>query len=158
MSEIKRWPHYSGYRCLVKCDNCGVEAERKWAWAKRSIDHFCSKDCLYEHRRKNPDKQPNWKGGRRLKTDGYIAIKDHSHPNSAKDGYILEHRLVMSNHLKRPLETWEVVHHVDGDKANNKLDNLELLPKQSEHVVLQKMQVEIDGLRKEIKRLKKKYE
>lgn len=48
-----------------------------------------------------------------------------THSNGRK-GYVFEHRLVMARHLRRLLHPWEVVHHKDGDKANNKLNNLEL--------------------------------
>ena len=39
-----------------------------------------------------------------------------------------EHRLVMEKHLGRRLSRNEVVHHIDGDKRNNDLSNLEVLP------------------------------
>lgn len=39
---------------------------------------------------------------------------------------VLEHRLVMARHLERPLLSHETVHHKDGDRLNNNLDNLEL--------------------------------
>lgn len=38
-----------------------------------------------------------------------------------------EHRYIMQEHLGRKLERWEVVHHKDGNKRNNDIDNLELM-------------------------------
>ena len=43
------------------------------------------------------------------------------------------HRLVMEKELGRKLETHEVVHHIDRDKANNKIENLELFPSKGAH-------------------------
>lgn len=59
-------------------------------------------------------------------SDGYWAVKVPRHPNSRKDGYILAHRYVMSVVLGRPLSEDERVHHLDGNKLNNRPDNLEL--------------------------------
>lgn len=46
--------------------------------------------------------------------------------------YVLEHRAVMALHLGRPLNEGEMVHHLDGNRSNNKLENLRLL-KVSQH-------------------------
>ena len=43
------------------------------------------------------------------------------------------HRLVMEEHLGRKLKSSEVIHHIDGDKQNNKIDNLILFPTKSAH-------------------------
>ena len=50
-----------------------------------------------------------------------------NHPDATKNGYVLHHRVVMENHLGRRLYNCEVVHHKDGNKKNNTIDNLELL-------------------------------
>lgn len=69
----------------------------------------------------------NWKGGRIYHRNGYVLIRRPDHPNAYRDGYILEHRLVMSEVLGRPLESWEIVHHENGIKDDNRIENLELI-------------------------------
>lgn len=75
----------------------------------------------------------DWPGynprGRKVSTSqGYVLVYCPEHPNANKGGgkYIFEHRLVMSNYLQRPLTTDEVVHHINGNRADNRLENLEL--------------------------------
>jgi len=46
---------------------------------------------------------------------------------------VLHHRYVMQVAIGRPLKHYEVVHHIDGDKANNNIDNLELIVNNVEH-------------------------
>ena len=49
------------------------------------------------------------------------------HPNATKNGYVLLHRVIMENHLGRLLNTNEIVHHIDKNKKNNDISNLQLM-------------------------------
>lgn len=71
---------------------------------------------------------PAWKGGRRIdKRDGYVLIQRPGHPNARADGSILEHRLIMSEIIGRPLHKDEDVNHVNGIKHDNRPENLKLV-------------------------------
>ena len=70
-------------------------------------------------------------GGRILSQEGYVLLHIHFAPTEYHSlanirGYILEHRLVMSQVLGRPLTSTETVHHIDGNKQNNAAENLQL--------------------------------
>ena len=50
-----------------------------------------------------------------------------------KDGYVMEHRLVMAQSLGRLLMRTEVVHHIDHNPANNSINNLKLFTSNGQH-------------------------
>lgn len=82
---------------------------------------------------------PNWNGGRTRLATGYIQVRCTEHPHADPRGYVLEHRLVMERHIGRLLRREEVVHHVDGDNTNNRIENLQLLENQTEHALLHQL-------------------
>lgn len=67
-----------------------------------------------------------WKGGRRITKDGYVEIYMPGHPRVKANKCVSEHRLVMEHILGRFLFPQEFVHHKDGNRQNNKPENLEL--------------------------------
>ena len=65
-------------------------------------------------------------GARRIDNDGYIKLKLPDHVEAHNDGWAYEHRVVISDHLGRKLTKTENVHHINGDRHDNRLENLEL--------------------------------
>lgn len=79
------------------------------------------------------EKSPGWKGGKyTTKRDGYIYVYCPEHPFSKRNGkgnggYVLEHRLVIEKSIGRYLTKEEDVHHINGIKNDNRLENLRLV-------------------------------
>lgn len=74
-------------------------------------------------------------GHKKLTQEGYVRIYFPDHPRASKDGYILEHILVMEALLGRHLKENECVHHINQNKRDNRKENLMLLTN-SEHMRL----------------------
>jgi hypothetical protein len=80
------------------------------------------------------EKHRDWNGGRIIDKDGYALILMPDHPAANHAGYIREHRLVMEEYLGRLLGPEEVVHHKNGDKRDNRIENLEVFASNAEHL------------------------
>jgi len=68
-----------------------------------------------------------WEIKKLIKKGDYLYCIVLEHPKATKHGYVLHHRIIMENYLGRLLSSEEVVHHINGDKLDNRIENLELL-------------------------------
>jgi len=142
------------------CEDCG-----KGRWVGLVKGKPISKCC--RHCALRGAKGPSWHGGR-IVDRGYIRIKllpdDFFYPMTQERGYVFEHRLVMAKHLNRCLQKWEIIHHKNGVRNDNCLENLELTTRGSHNIEHSKGYRDgyekglQDGRDKQIQELKEKIE
>lgn len=76
------------------------------------------------------DRHGAWKGGVVSHGSGYVLqYVPQEHPMAVmrtKTGYVMQHRLVMAEVLGRPLSSYETVHHINGNRTDNRPENLQL--------------------------------
>lgn len=72
-----------------------------------------------------------WKPRKVISKGEYNYVLLPEHPRATKNGYVLEHRVVMENHLGRLLRPNEIVHHKDGRKKHNVPSNLHVMKRGS---------------------------
>ena len=109
------------YRVIKVCKQCKKQFELIGKGRKESQKRqFCSQICWY-----------NYKRIEKKRNNGYIQIyvgKDY--PGAKKNGRMWEHRFIMQKHIGRIIERSEVVHHKNGIKTENRIENLELVTPQ----------------------------
>lgn len=105
------------------CSTCG-SAEDVATYQYAKFRGQC-RTCIYRLRRRKWNRAP---GGRTIDKDGYVLVSGQfAHPAaSGRSRTVREHVLVMEDHLGRFLAPNECVHHVNGKKDDNRLENLEL--------------------------------
>lgn len=109
---------------------------KRGEWARFLPGHFSKTEKHRENMAANdPDRTKHvgadngqWNGGRWIDGQGYVNVRVG--PNKVRR----EHRVIAEQMIGRPLRRGEVVHHKNGDRQDNRPENLEVMKSQSEHM------------------------
>ena len=111
------------------CPICGNEFI-----AKRASQKVCSTECGRKYKSKNTEHKAYME-------NGYIVEYQNGYN---KKGNVKQHRRIMEEHLGRKLKPYEVVHHINGIKTDNRIENLQLMTA-SEHSSLHRLEEKANG-------------
>lgn len=114
------------YKDKGKARVAARERKRRLREASRDADWVDGRGRHGNHA--SGSQHARWNGGRMMDRSGYVMIRvGKGHPLSDPNGYVREHVIVMCSAIGRRLGPGEVVHHRNGDRADNRLENLELM-------------------------------
>jgi len=133
----KDWTNkiYGGQKCIWSaCSLCG---RQRWVPIKsiktlEPVSHSCKK-C-----NPPPIKVSHFEDGKQRTKQGYLLVHlsqgDFFSSMLNGGGNVMDHRLVMAKSLGRCLQKWEIVHHKNGIKDDNRIENLELTASNGDHI------------------------
>lgn len=119
---------------MLICDYCGKE--RLVRYQTNHLDkpeHPCKQCFLKEVVPNKRDNTYQKKRNRKATKSEYLNYHGYIVVNMGDEGYRLKHHLVMEENLGRKLNKSEVIHHINGDKTDNRLENLYLCSSMSQH-------------------------
>ena len=134
-SENVPWNKGKKYKTGKPSWNTGLKTGKP-AWntgKKLSEEHRLKVIKTLSSQNQLGDKNLQWKGGKIINGNGYVMVKNYTHPIRTNNNYYPEHRLIMEEHIGRILSRKENVHHINGIKTDNRIENL-LLISNSEHI------------------------
>jgi hypothetical protein len=141
---VVEFSHYSKghshWKCLCDCGNTIIT---RADGLKNGHGKSCG--CLQKERSgasartRSGENHPSWKKGIHHSC-GYIKVKCKGHPRADMWGYVAEHVLVAERALGEYIPKHHVIHHINGDRADNRLENLMWFPNNSEHMKFHRRQ------------------
>lgn len=112
------------------CPGCGT-TEDLIAYPYAKFVGYC-RTCMYRQQRA----KPTYKTGKFVDADGYVRVTgQYDHPRAGRGHFVYEHILVLEAKLGRPLADDEFTHHIDGNRANNAPENLQVVTASEHHVL-----------------------
>jgi len=145
--EIQRPPDMLCHSCASRTNAVKGTKGKRWKWQKPHprkglsyIEEYGSEKAAQIKQKlsqalsgenhpwygKKAELCPNWKGGKSKQKTGYIKVYSPNHPRADGKGYVFEHILVWMESYPLP-EGWDV-HHINGIKDDNRLENLKSMP------------------------------
>jgi hypothetical protein len=103
-----------------ECPVCSTSFYVTQSAIRKGEGTYCSRKCSNPFRGSKGEKNGNWKDGKHTRSDGYVMVR------VSTDKYELEHRVVMADHIGRELLPNEQVHHINRQRNDNRIENLEL--------------------------------
>lgn len=149
----------------VVCPSCQLERWVRLRNAQRECFSGKCNSCLNRPKMETMQlnrRERNLERRRRHRSGGYLGIvldrSDKYFPMAGSDNIVREHRLVVAKSLGRCLQPWEIVHHINGVKTDNRRENLELFPNPQVHNGFTILKLKVEKLEIENRQLRRALE